>query len=197
MEYEVLIAQADTESSEGHQAYTEEQSSDPFSILKEGLLKTEPGLLIWTAVTFLLLVLVLWKFAWKPITTGLDSRADRIKKDLDEAEQKSKKAQELIDEKIQELDKARKEASDIINRAEKTAKESRQDILDKAKKEADDQVVNAKRQIDEARDRALDEIKQSITNLSIEIAQKMIQKSLSPEDHKSLIEDTINRKLTN
>ena len=67
-------------------------------VIKEGLLKLDPGLILWTIITFLVVLLVLWKWAWKPIVEALDARAEKIRGDIENAEKARQDAEKLLEQ---------------------------------------------------------------------------------------------------
>ena len=155
------------------------------------LLNVNPGLIFWTVVTFLILLLVLKKFAWRPILGALEEREKRIKESLDKAEEAKVEAERLIAEQKQMLDMAKKEAQEIVNRSRKSAETAQEEILQKAKSEANQMVEKAKREINLSRDKALEEIRDYAVELSIAATTKAIRKALTPEDHLHLIDESI------
>ena len=85
-------------------------------VIKEGLLKVDPGLLLWTIITFVVLLLILWKAAWKPIVEALDSRAEKVRGDIDNAEKARQEAEKILEEHRQLMNNAKAEAGEIISK---------------------------------------------------------------------------------
>ncbi|TFH38272.1 MAG: F0F1 ATP synthase subunit B [Chrysiogenales bacterium] len=161
--------------------------------LKEGLLKVDPGLLLWTIITFLVLVLILWKAAWRPIVDALDARAEKVRFEIDNAERSRQEAEKLLVQHKEMMDNARNEASQIISRGREEAEKIKNDIVEKANSESRGITERAKKEIELAKDKALADIKTEIVLLSTEIASKIISKNIKPEDQKSLVEETMNK----
>jgi len=171
------------ESTEAHGASSEQNP----------LVKLDPGLFIWTILTFLLLLMVLAKFAWKPLLAMLDERQKSIDDSLLSAE-KARQELEGINQKSEAiLSKSRTEAQTIVTDAKSAADKLKEDIVLKAKKEADGQLEKAKNQISVEKDKALLEIRQEVVDLSIAVAEKIIKKNISKDDNASIIEDSLNK----
>lgn len=157
------------------------------------LLDVNPGLVIWTTVTFFLVMIVLWRFAWKPITTALDARADRIKSDLDKAESLRKEVESRIAEYESKLNGLREEGKELIAESRRDGERLKEEILSQAKKEADENRARGQKEVELAVDTALKKLHEDVATLSIAIAGQILGKSLKAEDHKSLIQDSISR----
>jgi len=161
--------------------------------LKEGLLRVEPGLFLWTVITFSILVLILWKAAWKPIVEALDARAERVRGDIENADKARQEAEKLLAQHKSLMDNAKSEAANIVEKSKAEAEKMRNEIIEKATADAKDLSERTKKEIVLAKDKALSEIKAEIVILSTEIAAKIINKNLNPNDQKSLVEETLNK----
>jgi len=161
--------------------------------LKEGLLKVDPGLLLWTVITFFLLFLLLWKTAWKPIIEALDTRSKKVRGDIEDAEKARLESEKLLGEHVELMKNARQEAAGIIAKGKEEAEVVRGELLENAKKDAVSTVEKAKREIEIAKDTALSDIKNEVVNLSTEIASKVIGRNLNPDDQKSLVEEALSK----
>lgn len=162
-------------------------------VIKEGLLKVDPGLMLWTIITFMVLVLILWKSAWKPIVEALDARAEKIRGDIDSAEIARQEAEKLLTQHKELMANAREESNKIIESGRAEADRLKNEILEKANKDAHEISERAKREIGLAKDSALAELKVEIVTLSTEIAARIINKNLNPADQGSLVEETLNK----
>ena len=171
------------ESTESHGASSEQNP----------LVQLEPGLFIWTILTFLLLLMVLAKFAWKPLLEMLDERQKSIDDSLLSAEKARLELAGINKESEAILSKSRTQAQTIVADAKSAADKLKEDIVSKAKEEADGQLKKAKNQISVEKDRALLEIRQEVVELSITVAEKIIKKNLSKDDNASIIEDSLNK----
>jgi len=155
------------------------------------LVQPDPGLFIWTIVTFLVLLSLLAKFAWRPLLQALESRQESIRKSLDDARQAKLELERLQQESVQILRQARIEAESIIARSREDAERLREELKQKARAEAEAVVKNAERQIGLETARALQQIRTEAVDLSVMIASKIIQRNLSKEDNERLIDEAL------
>jgi F-type H+-transporting ATPase subunit b len=155
------------------------------------LVQPEPGLYIWTIVTFLLLAGLLRKFAWRPLLDALDRRQEAIRKSLDEAKTARQELARLNDESARVLATARAEADAIISRTRADAARAGEEMKLKARADAENIVRNAEREIALETSRALQKVREEAVDLSVAIASKIIQRNLSKEDNERLIAETL------
>jgi F-type H+-transporting ATPase subunit b len=155
------------------------------------LMTPHGGTIFWTAVTFICLVLILSKFAWRPILQTLEEREKRIRESLDAAEKARVASQKTLEEQSQIIDAARREAQEILARTRKAADTAREEMLKKAGSEAEHLVEKARREIELSRDRAIEEIRGLAVELSMSATRRLIGKSLDPKDHEALIEQSL------
>ncbi len=161
--------------------------------LKEGLLRVDPGLMLWTIITFIVLLLIMWKAAWRPIVDALDARAEKIRFDIDNAERTRQEAEKLLSQHKAMMDNSRNEASQIIAKGREEAEKMKDEIVEKATTESRTIAERAKKEIELAKDKALLDIKTEVVLLSTEIASKIINKNIKPEDQKALVEEALNK----
>ena len=155
------------------------------------LVQPDPGLFIWTIVTFLLLLWGLKKLAWGPLLEALETRQNAIRKSLDDAQQAKVELERLNAESGHIIQRARVDAEAIISQSRSDGDRLREEIRAKARAEADHIVKNAERQIQLETSRALDQIRREAVDLSVMIASKIIQRSLSREDNERLIDEAL------
>ncbi|MGE3958297.1 MAG: F0F1 ATP synthase subunit B [Vicinamibacterales bacterium] len=155
------------------------------------LVQPDPGLFIWTVLTFLLLLTLLAKFAWKPLLEALDSRQQGIRKALDDAQTAKLELERLEQESAQIVRKARADAEAIITQSRADGDRLREEIRQKAKADAEGILRNAERQIQLETSRALQQIRSEAVDLSVSIASKIIQRNISKEDNERLIADAL------
>jgi len=155
------------------------------------LVQVDPGLFIWTIVTFLVLLTLLAKFAWTPLLQALESRQALIRKSLDDAQQATKDLERLSLESAQIISRARAEAEAIVSQSRSDGDRLREEIKQKARAEADHIVKNAERQIQLETSRALEQIRREAADLSVMIASKIIRRNLSKEDNERLIDEAL------
>jgi F-type H+-transporting ATPase subunit b len=155
------------------------------------LVQPDPGLFIWTIVTFLVLLALLAKFAWRPLLQALESRQEAIRKSLDDAQEAKKELERLQHESVQIIRQARVEAESIIVQSRTAAGQLREELKQKAKIEADGILKNAERQIQLETTRALQQIRHEAVDLSVMIASKLLKRNLTKEDNEKLIDEAL------
>jgi F-type H+-transporting ATPase subunit b len=137
------------------------------------------GLIFWTTVVFTLLVLLLKKFAWKPILSAVDERNKSIKDSLAQAEKARSEMSELTANNEKIIAQAKVDRDIILKEARDIKKEIISEAKDKANKEAEKLVSTAKEQILNEKMKAITELKNHVADLSIEMAEKILSSELS------------------
>jgi F-type H+-transporting ATPase subunit b len=155
------------------------------------LLQPDPGLFIWTILTFLVLLTVLAKFAWGPLLRALESRQQAIRQSLDDAQQAKLELERVQQESLQIIRQARIEGEAILTSSRSDAERLRAEIRQQAKADADTIARNAERQIQLETERALQQIRHEAVDLSVMIASKLLQRNLTKEDNDRLIEEAL------
>lgn len=157
------------------------------------LVQLDPGLFVWTILTFLLLVFVLAKFAWKPLLKMLQDREDMIRSSIEDAEKAKSELERLNEESEAIMAKARSEAQSILADGKAAAEKVKDGIIAKSKEQANKISEDNRNQIQVEKDKAISEIKEEVVNLTLSVAEKLIQKNLSDADNKSLIEESLKK----
>jgi F-type H+-transporting ATPase subunit b len=155
------------------------------------LVQPDPGLFIWTIVTFLGLLWALKKLAWGPLLEALETRQGAIRKSLDDAQQAKVELERLNAESAHIIQRARVDAESIVTQSRADGERLREEIRAKARAEADHIVKNAERQIQLETSRALEQIRREAVDLSVMIASKIIQRNLSKADNEQLIDEAL------
>jgi F-type H+-transporting ATPase subunit b len=155
------------------------------------LVQPDPGLFIWTILTFLVLLTLLAKFAWRPLLTALENRQQSIRKALDDAQQAKQELESLHVESARIIRAARVEADAIISSSRADGERAREEVKERARAEAAGIVKNAERQIQLETERALQQIRREAVDLSVMIASKLIQRNLTKEDNERLIDEAL------
>ena len=176
---------------ENYQETTLASSKEAQGSKPNPLVQLDPGLFIWTILTFLILFFVLAKFAWKPLLVALESRENTIKSSLEDAEKAKAELESLNSESEKIMAKARSEAQTIRVEAKYAAEKIKADVMVQAGEDAKKIRDEAEKQIQVEKDKAINEIRQELVNLTMTVAEKVIKKNLSKEDNQSLIEDSI------
>ena len=155
------------------------------------LVQLDPGLFIWTIITFLLVLFLLSKFAWKPLLKILKEREDEIKSSLKDAEIAKTELEKVNLESEKILNNARAEARKIQAESKSVSENQRDEIIHKAKDEAKKIVANAESQIKMEKDLAIKQIQEKVVDLTFSISEKVIKKNLTTDDNKKIIKDSL------
>ena len=155
------------------------------------LVQLDPGLFIWTIITFVILFSVLAKFAWRPLLKALKQREDDIRSSLEDAEKARHELNKLNDESEKIIAKAHSEAQEIRSDAKISAEKIKSDLRRQAEIESKKLKEDALVQIQIEKDKAISEIRQEVVTLTMSVAEKVIGKNLSIEDNQELIERSI------
>jgi F-type H+-transporting ATPase subunit b len=151
------------------------------------------GLIIWTIITFCLVLIILKKFAWGPLLEALDTREEGIKDALERADRAKEEAQEALQENQKLLDTARSEARQIVQDARGAADKVGQDIVDKAQEKSQQLEEQARRTIENEKQAALTALRQEVADLAVQAAGSIIDANLDTEQNRKLVDDLINK----
>jgi len=148
-------------------------------------------LLIAQIVNFLVLLFVLWKFAYGPIVAMLEKRQKKIEKGLKDAEDAHKKLAESEEKQKEILRHARIEAKEIVEKSREQAEKSKSGIAAEAKVQAEKIVTDAKAQIEQEKQKTIAEIKSEIGGLVVAATEKIVGEKMNIEKDRKLIEEMI------
>ncbi len=151
----------------------------------------ERDLALWTAVVFICLVAVLWKYAWGPLAAALDKREKGIADQIAEAEAANQKAKDVLADYQQKLADAKNEVRGILDQGRRDAEKLGRELLDKAKEEAAAEHARGVRQIEAAADAAVKNLADQSAAMAVELAGKIVRAKLNPADHSKLIEQAV------
>jgi F-type H+-transporting ATPase subunit b len=163
-------------------------------VLAAGLpqfLTPEAQVLAWSIVVFFALLALLWKFAWGPIMHALEEREHRIQKSIDDADAKNKEAIAKVAEYEKKINAAKDEAAAIIAEGKRDVEKLKEDILKEANNEAGRTLDRAKREINLAKDAAVAELRDKMVDLTAQIATRVIEREVKPDDHKRFISEAM------
>ena len=155
------------------------------------LLDPHVGLIIWTIITFLVVLLVLKKFAWPQLLASLDEREKRISDALAAAEQARQEAEEVLREHRQKITAAEEEARKIVAEARAAGANVRQTIVSQAREEAERMLDQARTSIESEKRAAISELRRETANLAIQAAGVLIDANLDDEKNRGLVDDLI------
>jgi F-type H+-transporting ATPase subunit b len=156
-----------------------------------GITDINPGLTLWTGITFLVLLFVLGKFAWGPIVKMLAERERTIREAIDSAKRERTEAERLLAEQKAVLAKAAREAAELARRNQQEVEAMRQELTARARKEADDLVATARKQIEEEKTKAMSELRAVVADLAIDAASRLVKANLDDASQRKLVEDYI------
>jgi F-type H+-transporting ATPase subunit b len=152
------------------------------------IMEPQSPLAIWTLIVFLGLMLVLGKFAWKPLMKALDEREAHLEHVLLDSERARNEAEALVAQHRRELAQAADQVRALMDEARKEAQASADSILRRAQAEAEAARDRAEREITNARDQALMEIWSKTADLAVSVAGRVLTKELNESDHRRLVE---------
>ena len=155
-----------------------------------GLINVDKSLLI-QALNFVILLFVLHRLLYKPLLAKMEERSSAIKKSLDEAQAARAEAARQQEENAARLKTAYAEAAAIREQALKDAGEEQRRLLEAARAESQRMIESAKAQLDADVRRAREELRREVSDLAVDIAEKLIRKSLRDEDHRRIVDDAI------
>lgn len=155
------------------------------------LLKIDTGLIIWTILTFIVLVIVLGKFAWKPILHALHSREQEIADSLKKAEEAKKDAERMMNENKIAMEKASNETSRLIAEGRAMAEQLKNDIVSKANESAKKILDQAKEEITREKESAMAQLRTEVADLSIAVAEKILEESLDSAKQKKMVDKAL------
>ncbi len=160
-------------------------------LLAGSLLSPEPGLIFWTAITFVLVLLILKKIAWGPILTALQDREKGIQSSIDRAHQAKEESEAILRKNRELLSKADADADRIIREGKDYADKLRADITEKAQSEAKKMIAMAKDEIEQEKRRALDVLRNEVADLAVKGAEKIIKTALDADMQKQIVNSMI------
>ena len=157
----------------------------------EKWLSFDPGIFMWTIVTFFIVLAILkWK-AWGPLMDALDKREEDIRNALSSAEKAKEEAGKVAEDYEEMIRKAQAEAQKIVAESKAVGEKVREEIKVTAEKEAGDILEKAQHQIQTEKEKAVQEIRSSVVEFSLQAATKVIEKNVDSEDNRRLIKETV------
>jgi F-type H+-transporting ATPase subunit b len=182
---EILQQDAEQAIADGGRAAHGEVNKNP--------LEFKTDLAIWTGVIFLVLFVVLWKFAWGPILAGLDKRERGIADQISSAERTNQDARDLLARYEEKLAQSEDEVRRMLDDAKRDAQKVGQQIVDTSRQEAEAEHRRALGEIELATSGALKELAEHSATLAVELAGKIVAGRLDPAAHAKLIQDAVSR----
>lgn len=155
------------------------------------MLDINPGLIIWTTVTFILLVIVLGKVAWKPLIEVLQNREKSIADALHKAESARQESERVLAENTRKLAEANAETSRILKEGRALAEQMKNEIIAKAHEHAKTEMERAKDELQREKESALQEMRSEIADMAIAAAEKILDEALDTPKQKKMIDKVL------
>ncbi|HKV31854.1 MAG TPA: F0F1 ATP synthase subunit B [Candidatus Dormibacteraeota bacterium] len=158
--------------------------------LDAGLL-TLNGTLIAQLLIFLVMLGVLYRFAWGPLLRILNERRERIQQGVEATERAKRELEEAERERQVKLEEARREAQAMLDRIAKQAEDLRKELEAKAREQAEGLITKARAEIQQERAKAVEDLREQVADLAVMAAERIIGESLDEKKHRELIQRTI------
>ena len=149
------------------------------------------GNALWTLAIFILLLVVLGKFAWKPLLTALQKREQFIRESLEAAKRDREAAEQVLREYEQRISHAQAEATAIVEEGRRDGEVLKRSIEEDARENAETMIERAKREIGIAKDTAIKELYENSARLGTTIAANLLKRQITTEDQRRLVEDAL------
>jgi F-type H+-transporting ATPase subunit b len=156
------------------------------------VLKPDNSELVWGSISFVILLVLFFKWGYPAVVKTMKAREDRIKDDLEQAEGAKSEAETVLSEYRAQLAEARAEAGRIIDEARQAADQVRRDLIARAEADAAEQRARAQEDIRLASERAMADLRNRVSELAIELAEKIVERNLDRDTQLALIENYIN-----
>jgi F-type H+-transporting ATPase subunit b len=147
--------------------------------------------LVWGIVSFTILFIILWKFAFPAVNKMMQDRSDRIRNSLDEADRVRGEAEDILAEYQRQLSDARNEANRIIEEARQAAEQLRQELLQRADQEVAELRERQLEDLRLAQERAVTQLQSQVRNLAIDLAERVVNDNLDRDRNLQLVDHYI------
>ncbi|HEY9164868.1 MAG TPA: F0F1 ATP synthase subunit B [Candidatus Kryptonia bacterium] len=152
------------------------------------MLELNTGLIIWTSLTFGVLLLVLRAYAWKPVISALESREESIRLSLERAEEAKKEAERILEENRQNLVRAEEMAQEVIKEARELAEKIRNDSASRANSDANKILDRARDEIERDKQLAINQLHGLVAELAVKAAEKILKETIDEKRQMKLVE---------
>jgi F-type H+-transporting ATPase subunit b len=157
------------------------------------MFEINPGLLIWTIVTFICVAAILSKVAWKPMLKALSDREDKIRNALEEADRMRTETAEMLKQNEKNLARAEEEYQKMIREGKAFAEKLKEDIVTKAKQQAQHELKLATEEIQRNTEAAKQKLRAEVADLAIKATEKILEETLDEKRQKQLIDSVMNQ----
>ncbi len=155
------------------------------------ILQVEPGLAIWTLITFGLVLFILWRYAWPAITEAMETRETKIKESMERAEKALAEAKQIQSDNQIARREAEQEAQRILREARDGAEKLRAEELEKTKASIKHAQELAQAEIEREKQSALEQLRTEVTDLAIQAASKILQENMDDARQRKLVDKFI------
>ncbi len=155
------------------------------------MLEINPGLIVWTIITFVILLVILRAKAWKPLVQALTEREEKIRAALQHAEDAQAEAQRLLDENKRQLAKAEEQSQRVIKEGREMGEKLKSEIVEKANSSSRAMIEQAKDEIRREKEAALTQLRTEVADLAIGVAGKIIDQNLDTPKQRQLVDSAI------
>jgi len=151
------------------------------------MLEVNPGLVLWTIISFIILVAVLGKYAWKPIIKALADREDKIRSALEQADRARSEAADLLKKNEANMARAEQEYQKMLRDGKEMAERVKEEIVGKARLQAQQEIQRASEEIQRSVDSARQQLRSEVADLAIKAAEKILDESLDDQKQKKMV----------
>jgi F-type H+-transporting ATPase subunit b len=151
-------------------------------------MKPDTGLMVWTLIIFVILMFVLSRYAFGPITAAVQAREKSLEDAIEGAKRDREAAAKLLQEHQEAIDAARGEAQKIIAEGRAVGEKMRSDMLEQTRKEQQDMLERARREIESEKDKAIMQLRREAVDLALAGASKVIEQNLESQKNRQLVE---------
>ncbi len=151
------------------------------------MLEINPGLVLWTIISFIILVAILGKYAWKPIIKALGEREDKIRSALEQADRARAEAADLMKKNEEDIARAEQQYQKMLRESKEMAEKMKEEIVGKARQQAQQELQRATEEIQRSVDSARQQLRTEVADLAIKAAEKILDESLDAPKQKKMV----------
>lgn len=166
-------------------------AAQPAAAAEGNLLEVNLGLAVWTVIIFLIVLAVLWKFAYPKILGAVEARERYIEELVAAAERDRAEAQALLEQQRRELEEARRHAQELVAEARRAAEDLRQEILQRAQEESRALLERAREDARAERRAMWEQLRRDAADLVVAAAERVLGRALTPDDAVRLAEEAL------
>lgn len=155
------------------------------------MLDIDPGMILWTWITFGIVLALLYKLALKPILAAIENREKTIRSDIEKAQQQRDEAEALIARHKEKMAAAEADAQALLKESRKLADQAREELLEKTRQESGKLLEKAKEEIEQQKESALASLRTEVADLAVGAAEKIILQNLDKEKQKAVVDEYI------